>query len=151
MFFWTRAVPPPLSSYLAASQCRPDFLSCSLSLSSLPRKACATRSVDSLEYFFSADQSVSFHSLTRETGAASIMFSTRTLVALAVAFSPLALAATLISDVTMTNYLDAGGLELAYANSPFVTPTLMHRLVLLPVKLAHDGICPLESGFLVKL
>lgn len=78
------------------------------------------------------------------------MFSTRTLVALAVAFSPLALA-TLISDVTMTNYLNAGGLELAYANSPSVTPTLMHRLVLLPVKLAHDGICPLESGFLVKL
>lgn len=146
-------MPPPLSSYLAASQCRPDFLSCSLSLSSLPRKACATRSVESLQYFFSADQSVSFHSLTRETGAASIMFSTRTLVVLAVAFSPFALAATLISDVTMTNYLDAGGLELAYANSPFVTPApaLMHRLVLLPGKLADDGICHLESGFLVKL
>lgn len=50
------------------------------------------------------------------------MFSTRVLAALAVAFSPLALAATLISDVTMTNYLNAGGLELAYANSPFVAP-----------------------------
>ena len=89
--------------------------------------------------------------MTRETGAASIMFSTRTLVALAVASSPLALAATLISDVTMTDYLNAGGLELAYANSPFVTPTLTHRLVLLPAKLADDGIYPLESGFLVRL
>lgn len=50
------------------------------------------------------------------------MFSTRALGALAMAFSPLALAATLISDVTMTNYLNAGGLDLAYANSPFVNP-----------------------------
>lgn len=48
------------------------------------------------------------------------MFSTRFLAALAVPFSSLALAATLISDVTMTNYLNAGGLDLAYANSPFV-------------------------------
>lgn len=80
-----------------------------------------------------------------------MMFSTRTLVALAVAFSPLALAATLISDATMTNYLNAGGLELAYANSPFVTPALTHRLALLRAKLADDGNCPLESGFWVKL
>ncbi len=56
------------------------------------------------------------------TSLASIMFSTRALAALAVAFSPLALAATLISDDTMINYLNAGGLDLAYANSPFVTP-----------------------------
>lgn len=54
------------------------------------------------------------------------MFSTRALAALAVAFSHLAHAATLISDVTMINYLNAGGLDLAYANSPFVTPP--HRL-----------------------
>lgn len=50
------------------------------------------------------------------------MFSTRALAALAVAFWPFALAATLISDVTMTNYLNAGGPDLPYANSPFATP-----------------------------
>lgn len=56
------------------------------------------------------------------------MFSTRNLVALAVAFSPLALAATLIPDATMTNYLNAGGLDLAFANSPFATPALPHSV-----------------------
>lgn len=79
------------------------------------------------------------------------MLSARTFVALAMAFSPLALAATLISDVTMTNYLNAGGRDLAFANSPFVTPALPHRLALLRGKLADDGSCPLGSGFLVKL
>lgn len=57
------------------------------------------------------------------------MFSTRALAALAVAFShlALALAATLISNDNMRNYLNAGGLDLAYANSPFVTPALPPR------------------------
>lgn len=109
------------------------------------------------------------------TSLASIMFSTRTLAALAVAFSPLALAATLISDDTMINYLNAGGLDLAYANSPFVTPPyrldwpphrtnqLMMRAVLQSVvfwssyesaslvysTLLHDSLFPTDFPFII--
>lgn len=152
--FWVKRVVfryllcPPPSFYSIRRFAEPLHVLFPLALSFVSsKKNYTTSSIDSLEYFFS----VPFPRLTRKTTAPFIMLSTRTFVALAMAFSPLALAATLISDATMTNYLNAGGRDLAFANSPFVTPALPHRLALLRGKLADDGSCPLVSGFLVKL